>query len=94
MTRGNNRITMRSPGKNPILMVSQKPEISNQTNDSDSMQRIFASEDVWTEEHTVGHTVTLYNFHDEMFSMLCFVCWCGLLQVDAQAKGRCEGMGR
>ena len=28
------RITKRSPDKDPILMVSQKPEISNQTNDS------------------------------------------------------------
>jgi hypothetical protein len=23
--------------------------------------------------YTVGHTVTYYSFHDEMFSMLCFV---------------------
>ena len=51
-------------------MTAQKPEISNQTNDS--LQRTFASEDVWTEGYTVGHTVTYYSFHDEMFSMLCF----------------------
>jgi hypothetical protein len=25
----------------------------------------------------MGHTVTYYSFHDEMFSMLCFlVCFC------------------
>ena len=30
-TQGNNRITGRSPSEDPILMVSQKPEISNQT---------------------------------------------------------------
>ena len=31
MTQGNGRITGRSPGKDPILMVSQKPELLNQT---------------------------------------------------------------
>ena len=55
-------------------MVSQKPEILNQT--SHSLQRTLASEDVWTEGCTVGHIVTLYSFHDEMFSMLCFVVVC------------------
>ena len=34
MTEGNNRITWRSPSEDPILMVSQMPEISNRTNDS------------------------------------------------------------
>lgn len=34
VTQGNNRITRRRPGEDPMLMVSQKPEISNQTNDS------------------------------------------------------------
>ena len=53
-------------------IVSQKPETSNQTNDS--LQWTFASEDVWTEGYTVGHTVTYYSFHDEMFSMLGY-CW-------------------
>ena len=33
MTWGNDRATRRSPGEEPILMVSQKPEISNQTNE-------------------------------------------------------------
>jgi hypothetical protein len=37
------------------------------------MQWTFASADVWTEGHNVGHTVTHYSFHDEVFSMLCFV---------------------
>jgi hypothetical protein len=31
---GNYGITGRNPSENPILMESQKPEISNQTNDS------------------------------------------------------------
>jgi hypothetical protein len=34
MTQSNNRITERSPGEDPILMMSQKPEILNQTNAS------------------------------------------------------------
>jgi hypothetical protein len=46
-TKGNNRIPRRSSGENPILMVSQKPEIMNQTNDS--LKRTFANEDVWTQ---------------------------------------------
>ena len=33
MTLGNNRIT-RSLNEDPILMVSQKPEVSNEINDS------------------------------------------------------------
>ena len=32
IAKGNNRITGRRPSEDPILMVSQKPEISNQTN--------------------------------------------------------------
>jgi hypothetical protein len=34
MTQGNNRITGMRPGDDPVLMMSQKPETSNQTNDS------------------------------------------------------------
>ena len=33
-TWGDNRITGRCPGEDPILMVSQKPGTSNQANDS------------------------------------------------------------
>ena len=38
-------------------MVWQKPEASDQTNDS--LQRTFPSEDVWTEGNTVGHATAL-----------------------------------
>lgn len=31
------------------------------------------NENVWTEGYTVGHTVTYYRFHDEMFSMICLL---------------------
>jgi hypothetical protein len=34
MAQGNNRITRRSPGEDPILMVPQRPEIFSQTSDS------------------------------------------------------------
>lgn len=34
MTQSNNRITGRSPSEDPISMVSEKPKISKQTNDS------------------------------------------------------------
>jgi hypothetical protein len=37
------------------------------------MNTLPSSEDVWTEGNTVGHTVTHYSLHGEMFSMLCFV---------------------
>ena len=33
MTQGNNRITRRNPCQDPILIVSQKPEILNQPNE-------------------------------------------------------------
>lgn len=55
-------------------MVSQKPEISNQTNDS--LQRTFASEVVWMEGYIVGRAVTHYGSHDEMFSVLFVSCCC------------------
>ena len=34
MTQGKNRTTRRSLSKDPMLMVSQKPKISNQMNDT------------------------------------------------------------
>ena len=64
MTQGNNRITKKSPGEDPALTMSQKPEALNQT--IDSLRRTFASKAVWTKGYTVGHTVTHCSFHDEM----------------------------
>ena len=55
MTQGNKSITGKSPDEDPTLMVSRRPEVSNQTNDS--LQRTFAGE-VWTEECPVGHAIT------------------------------------
>ena len=34
MTQGNNRKTGRSPSEDTVLMMSQKPKTSDQTNDS------------------------------------------------------------
>jgi len=34
MTLGNNKVTERSPGEDPVSMVEHKPEASNQTSDS------------------------------------------------------------
>lgn len=47
MAQGNNKITSTSPDKDSILMVSQKPYILNQTNDSSECS--LPSEDVWKE---------------------------------------------
>ena len=79
-------------------MVSEKLETI------DSLQRTFASEDMWAEGFIVGHNC----FHDEMFSMLfvlfCFglvlvcvcvcVCVCYLGGEVTRAKGGYEGIGR
>lgn len=46
MTQGNNKITRKSLDEDPLLIVSQNPEISNQNN-----------EDMWTKGHGVRHTV-------------------------------------
>ena len=70
MTQGNNRISERSPSEDPVLFVLQKPEASNQTNDS--LQRTFASEDVWAKGCTVGHAMTDSRFHHKM--VFCLVC--------------------
>lgn len=81
-------------------MVSQKPEILCQIDDS--LQRAFVSEDVWADGYAVGPTVTYYSIHDEIF--LCFVfdvvaivCLfvCALFSGEAaMATGRYERTGR
>lgn len=53
--QGNNRITGKSPGEYPIVIMSEKPEISNQTNGS--LQWTFAIEDVCTEGYAMGHII-------------------------------------
>lgn len=51
VTQGKIRITRKSCSEEPILMVLQKPDISNQI--TGSFQRIFASENTLTERYTV-----------------------------------------
>lgn len=52
-TQGNKRLSKRSPDKNSALIVYQKPEALNQT--EDSLQCSFASKDVLTKGYTVWH---------------------------------------
>ena len=75
MTQGNNR-TGKSPDDDPILMVSQKPEIPNQTHCNEYLQVKMCGQRaiLW------GHTVTYYRFHEEMCSMLFFVCFLFLVR--------------
>lgn len=57
------------------LMMSQKPEISNWT--SASVQWTFTSEDVWTERHTLGYTVTALQLLPwDIFYAFCFCFAC------------------
>jgi hypothetical protein len=88
VTQGDNRITWRSPGGDPVLMVSQKPETSHQT--SDSLQWTFASEDVWTEGSTVGHTTA-----STVSCFLCFVLFyfCVRGYVSYLGRGEVAGAG-
>jgi hypothetical protein len=67
-TQGKNKIT----GKNPMRIQCWWCDRSQRPQANDSLQWTFTSKDVWTEGYTVGHNVTLYNFHNEIFSILCF----------------------
>lgn len=74
-------------------MVNRKPEISKQT--KDSLQQTFASENVWRQEYSVGHTGTYYRSHDEMLSMLWFFLFGFYFWGEiARANGRYEGVRR
>ena len=57
MTQGNNIISEKSPGEDPVLIVEQKPETMNQT--TESLQWPFASKAVGTKWFTVWHAMTL-----------------------------------
>jgi hypothetical protein len=46
MTQGNNRVSERSAGENPVLIMRWKPEASNQTSDSFAVA-------VWAEVYAV-----------------------------------------
>jgi hypothetical protein len=72
MAQGNNRITGRSPDESNINSILKARDLEP---DQRLFARTLASGDVWIEGYTVGHTVTHYSFHDEMFSLLYF-CFC------------------
>jgi hypothetical protein len=91
MTQGHNGMTRKSPHEDPILMVSQKPEI---TKTNGSLQGIFENEDVKTEGYTVGHIVTHCSFYNENFFMCChYCCWrvCVCDLGDNKGKGQILG---
>ena len=69
MAQGNNRITGRSPDESNINSILKARDLEP---DQRLFARTLASGDVWIEGYTVGHTVTHYSFHDEMFSLFCF----------------------
>jgi hypothetical protein len=81
MTQSNGTM-IRSPSEDPILMVSQKPEILN-----------FISISIWKWRWGI-YCGTHYSFHNEMFSMLCcfvvclLACSCVLF-----SEGSCKGKG-
>lgn len=67
-------------------MLSQKPEISNQTDDSS--QWPFATEDVWTEGCPVGHTVTHSDgFYALLLLFVFFILGKKLQRVDLRGRG-------
>ena len=96
MTQSNNRIAGRSPHEDPTMMVSQKPQILNQTNGycNEHLQVKF----MWTKGYTVGHTV-LSASRTRCFLYL-VVCLCvfyfGWLQgqrVDMRGQGDEQAWG-
>jgi hypothetical protein len=94
MTQGNNRITERSPGEDPILTMSQKPEISNQINDS--LQWIFTMNIAM---NMCGQRDTLWDklWHStasiwDVF--MPYLCCCSFVCVCVLFWGRgCQGEG-
>jgi hypothetical protein len=69
MTQGNKRITGRSPNEDPVLMVSQKPEILNQTKDS------FASEE-YVDRGIHCHILQLPQGHVFLYFRVFFLFVC------------------
>jgi hypothetical protein len=75
-----------------ISMMPQKTDLEP----DQTQQQSFASEAVWAERYTVGHTVPYYSFHDAMFSMFHFLFVCVVFFYVgvgvARSKGRYEGV--
>ena len=88
IAQGNNRITRRNfqCGSNTDdIMEAKDLELDQWL----IVMNVCSSEEVCSEGHTVGHTVTYYSFHDEMFSMLCFwFCLCFIWGGGCKAEGQ------
>jgi hypothetical protein len=75
-TQGNNSITWRRPSEDPVLMVSQKPDTSN---DSLLQGNMCGQTDI------LWDTLTHYSLCDEMFFLLC-VCYFGVTRADLRGQ--------
>lgn len=64
MTQGNNRINMKSPVEDQILIVTQNPQILNQSNES--LQWTLISKDVWIKGYIERYTTAS--------TTKCFLC--------------------
>ena len=54
---------------------------------------LYASKDSWTKKgYTVGHTVTHYSFHDEMFWVFVLFCFIVFVFIYFGGEG-CKGRG-
>lgn len=86
ITRGISRISKRRFSEDLVLTVWQKPETSNQTNGS--LQRTFASKEVWIKGYTLCDTWQLPLQDVVLFLYLFF----SLDREFARAKCRYGGM--
>jgi hypothetical protein len=98
VTQGNKRIA-RSASEDLILMVSQKPEPSNPTNDSLHKHLLM----ICRQRDILWDSVLYYSFHEKTFFFPWFYfccCCCCFVRVfyfgreSARVKGRYEGTGR
>jgi len=92
---GQKRICQRSPGEDSVLIVKQKPEASNQTNDS--LQWAFANKAIWA----IGILVcgTPWHWHTAVPMVrsffICFVFfWEEGCKNGYEWMGRWVGLGR
>jgi hypothetical protein len=78
MTQGNDGVTGRSPDEDPLLMVSQKPEILNQTHYSEHLQI-----KMYGQRHILWDTL----WHGTVSTMRCFLCFFGGCMFFILCKG-------
>lgn len=72
MMQGNRRIFKRSSSKDPLSIVKQKPEASNQI--SDPLQTTLTSKDAWTKGDSLSHSFQAKIFL-LLFALVFFFFW-------------------